>query len=129
VTDPIQSFDEITPTLAAVLLTPVAGFGILIDAEQCGQLIGLTKEEVQSKASKGQLPGKKFGRGWRFVTSQIVLFVAAEAAQNLQRRPRGEQPSDEETTRPTTRSVPMAVVEARPKRGRGRPARKITIPE
>lgn len=128
-TDPIQSFGEITPAFAAVLLTPVAGFGVLIDAEQCGQLIGLTKEEVQSKASKGQLPGKKFGRGWRFVTSQIVLFVAAEAAQNLQRRPSGEQPSGDETTCPATRSVPMAVVETRPKRRRGRPAREITIPD
>lgn len=71
--------------LELLLATSLASSGIppLINAEQAANLVGCSKEHIEGLADRGKIPATKYGRGWVFVTAQLVLHVAHDAAKNV----------------------------------------------
>ena len=91
-------------TLHAQALAPAATTGGIpnllptLDASQCAELLHCSKATVEALADRGELPATKFGRGWVFVTGQILALLQArseaEAAQRrAQREPAPSAPS------------------------------------
>lgn len=71
--------DLLSASIAASKLPPV------IDAEQCAALLRCSKPHIDGLADRGDLPATKFGRGWVFVTAQLLAHVAAACQRNLAR--------------------------------------------
>lgn len=116
-------------TLATMLGAGLAQLPPIIDAEQVATLLYCSKGQVEDLAETGRLPGTKFGRGWVFVTAQIVHTVIEESASNAARHAESLKPAEERPP-PSRRtgttggrsSKPLAPPPA--PRSRGRP-RKI----
>lgn len=95
-------------------------FDPMIDASQCAQLLRCSKEQVERLADDGRLPAVKFGRGWIFVTTQVLAYVESLCEANLKvpDKSGGEHPPKARAAQ-GTRLGP--VVHGGPVRGRGRP--------
>lgn len=109
----------------------------IINAAKCAQLLGCSKEHIDTLADRGELPAAKFGRGWVFVTAQLLVHVAARCAQNAAQwdgRTRSN-PADAEPTEvarawqdadaKSPRTADRVVVQP-PARRRGRP--RLSVP-
>lgn len=127
-----------TDSLSALLAASLASAALppLINAEQAAGLLGCSKEHVEGMADRGELPATKYGRGWIFVTAQLVFHVSQDCVKNM-------CPGDDTPTvarRRTRRSVATTRSDAEPrtiggsrltlepsalKRGRGRPRRSV----
>lgn len=77
-------YNNALPTLDQALAASISASGLspVIDAATCAQLLCCTKEHVESLADRGELPAAKYGRGWVFVTAQLLVHVAARCTQN-----------------------------------------------
>ena len=49
--------------------------GFVCGSEDCGRILGISKLQVQRLAAKGELPGRKVGRQWRFRTDRIIALL------------------------------------------------------
>lgn len=67
------------PFLLAVdaTLAPVALLPATMDAAECATLLGCSKTTIEEPAANGELEATRFGRGWVFVTEQILAHVKA----------------------------------------------------
>lgn len=63
-----------------------SGLPPIIDAEQCATLLRCSKQHVEVLADRGELPATKYGRGWVFLTAQLLAHVAAACERNLAHR-------------------------------------------
>jgi hypothetical protein len=104
-----------------------------MDSAECAELLHCTKEVVDKLASDGLVPATNYGRGWIFVTSQLLAHVAEECAKNLGRAKTLRPPADGSVTaKPTARApVPhppgrrLSITPTLPKRPRGRPRSEV----
>ena len=55
----------------------------IIDAEQAAALLHCSKGQIELLAERGQLPATKFGRGWIFVTAQLIQCALTRCAENV----------------------------------------------
>ena len=55
----------------------------IVNAEGAGEVLGVSKWTILKMARKGELPGKKVGREWRFVKSELKRWLL-EATQQEQ---------------------------------------------
>jgi excisionase family DNA binding protein len=100
-----------------------ADLPIIMDADEAAALLRCSKQQIELLADRGELPGAKYGRGWIFVTAQLLQVVMNRCAANL--KARGQHPSPSIST-PSTRTSEATKT---PKR-RGRPSRYLApIPD
>ena len=57
-----------------------------INAEECAGLLDCTSATVEEMARNGDLPGLKVGRGWVFVRSDLLAYLAERARSEAERR-------------------------------------------
>lgn len=120
------SIDE---SLAARLSASLSNsdLGPIIDAGQASALLICSQGHLERLAETGQLPGKKYGRGWIFVTAQLVHHVAIQCARNLRAPevPLAEaqtSKSSSEVSPNLARAHSLPVLEPlKPRKRRGRP--------
>jgi hypothetical protein len=55
----------------------------IIDAEQAAALYHCSKGQIEALAERDQLPGTKFGRGWVFVTAQLLQYALKRCEENV----------------------------------------------
>ena len=73
---------------------PLAGAALLrhsvaaptLNAAQCALLLHCSQATVEELAARGELPATKFGRGWVFVTEQILEVLRTRAAHEADER-------------------------------------------
>jgi len=73
--------ESVARMLNATLST--SGLGPVIDVQQASVLLACSEGHIERLAESGRLPGKKYGRGWIFVTAQLLHHVVVECAGNL----------------------------------------------
>ena len=76
-----SSYEPFAVLLAGSLSS--AALPPLIDAEQAAKMLGCSKEHVEELADRGKLPATKYGRGWVFVTAQLLHHVVEDCAKNM----------------------------------------------
>jgi hypothetical protein len=117
----------IDAALGAMLAATLAASPLpaIIDAEQAAALLQCSKCQVEMLAERGEVPGTKFGRGWIFVTAQLIHCVLVRCAQRVRDRDR-TSPSEPGTALPhsttrSRRSPPLqSVLQRRPEAAAGR---------
>lgn len=57
-----------------------------INAQQCAELLQCNSETVEELTRKGELPAVKFGRGWIYVKSDLLAYLAEKARNEAQER-------------------------------------------
>ena len=57
-----------------------------MNAEECAKLLHCTPEQVEELARAGEIPGLKLGRGWLFVRTDLLSYLADKAREEAQRR-------------------------------------------
>ncbi|WP_409520579.1 helix-turn-helix domain-containing protein [Melaminivora sp.] len=57
-----------------------------INADQCAALLQCTPETVEELTRKGELPGVKFGRGWIYVKSDLLAYLAEKGRREAEER-------------------------------------------
>jgi excisionase family DNA binding protein len=116
--------ESLAVMLSASLST--SGLGPTLNAQQASVLLDCSEGHVEKLAESGRLPGAKFGRGWVFVTAQLLHYVVAACAGNL----RSVEASSAELT--TGMSQPLAILRQAPSpplpqpKRRGRPRRPLS---
>lgn len=68
--------------LSTMLGVSIAQLPPIIDAEHVADLLRCTKNHVEALAEQGRLPATKYGRGWVFVTAQVMQCVLDECEAN-----------------------------------------------
>src|ERR1700730_6404014 len=76
------SVDESLAAMLSASLT-ISGLGPVIDAQQASVLLSCSEGHIDRLADSGLLPGTKYGRGWIFVTAQLIHHVVLECAGNI----------------------------------------------
>lgn len=66
--------------------------GETIDSSECSELLHCTPEQVEELARSGEIPGLKLGRGWLFVRSDLLSYLAEKARAEAQERRAKRQP-------------------------------------
>lgn len=103
-------------------LTPANTTGVLssllltLDTEQCAELLRCSASTIEELASKGELPATKFGRGWIFVTKQILEMLQTRCETEAAGR---------RAPVPSALRVCPTLHEPKPV---GRPRKKMTLP-
>lgn len=59
---------------------------VTINAAQCAELLKCTEDTVEELTRKGELPGIKIGRGWIYVKSDLVQYLAEKARAEAEER-------------------------------------------
>jgi excisionase family DNA binding protein len=119
--------ESLATMLSASLST--SGLKPIIDVQQTAVLLACSEGHIQRLAESGQLPGTKYGRGWIFVTAQLLHHVVAKCAGNL----RAVEASSDGATLATdpppaerkqlAAPPPLALTPFEPPKRRGRPRR------
>ena len=65
---------------------PAALLPATLDAEECAGILRCSKQTVEELAFQGALPATRFGRGWVFVTDQILAYLKARCETEAQER-------------------------------------------
>ena len=85
-----------------------------IDAAECAELLRCTTGQVEEMARCGDIPGLKIGRGWLFVRSDLLAFLAQRARQEAaDRRSKRAPGPNVEQIKPRRRAPPALPVLAR----------------
>jgi excisionase family DNA binding protein len=120
--------ESLAPMLSASIAT--SGLGPTINAQQASVLLGCSEGHIEKLAESGRLPGTKYGRGWIFVTAQLLHHVVVECAGNL----RAAEASSSELATGTSRVLvvlrqapsPLTLEPIAPPKRRGRPRRPLS---
>ena len=85
-----------------------------IDATECAELLRCKPCQVEEMAREGSIPGLKIGRGWLFVRSDLLAFLAERARQEAADRRSKRAPGPKvEQIKPRRRAPPVLPVLAR----------------
>src|SRR5215204_6049753 len=75
--------DRLTPAAGPISLgrvevtnTPVAPTDEVLTLEQAAALLKLPTDTVRSRAEEGDLPGRRFGKEWRFARVGVLAWLA-----------------------------------------------------
>ena len=60
-----------------------SALGPIVNVLQVAALLDCPPEHIERLAESGQLPARKYGSGWIFVTAQLLRHIAAECDNNL----------------------------------------------
>ncbi len=60
-----------------------------MDAAQCAAVLHCSKDTVEGLAGRGELPATRFGRGWVFVTEQVLEFLRLRSEREAAERRAG----------------------------------------
>jgi len=82
--------------------------GLTINAAQCAELLFCSQAAVEELASRGELPGTKFGRGWVFLTEQVVKVLGKRCMEEADKR----RARSEDAVVPSTRRADRLIVSA-----------------
>lgn len=63
-----------------------------LGADDCAELLHCSPEQVEELARAGEIPGLKLGRGWLFVRSDLLAYLAETAREEAQQRRAKRQP-------------------------------------
>ena len=86
-----------------------------IDAEECAPLLRCTVGQVEEMARSGDIPGLKIGRGWLFVRSDLLAFLAQRARDEAAERRANRAPGAKVAPiKPRRRAPPALPVPVRP---------------
>ena len=58
----------------------------IISATEVADLLSCTEEQAEELTRRGEIPGTKFGRGWLYVRSDLLAYVAERARREAQER-------------------------------------------
>lgn len=61
----------------------------VLNAEECAELLRCCTDTVEEMSRSGELPGVKFGRGWIYVTSDLLAYLAEKARREAEERRAG----------------------------------------
>ena len=95
----------------ATLLPPT------LDGGECAALLRCSKATVEELAARGAIPATRFGRGWVFVTEQILAHLKERCEREAM-----ERRCSLEVLQPKTSSPANATVVTPGRRGRPRKA-------
>jgi excisionase family DNA binding protein len=56
----------------------------ILTASQVARLLQVHPRTVYKLVKQGALPGRKFGGGWRFSKSEILLMISPQETERLQ---------------------------------------------
>ena len=56
----------------------------ILTASQVARLLQVHPRTVYKLVKQGALPGRKFGGGWRFSKSEIMLMISPQGLERLQ---------------------------------------------
>jgi excisionase family DNA binding protein len=56
----------------------------ILTASQVARLLQVHPRTVYKLVKQGALPGRKFGGGWRFSKSEIMLMISPQETERLQ---------------------------------------------
>jgi hypothetical protein len=120
-------------TLSALLAANLSASRLppVLDAGEACVLLRCTREQIETLAARGEVPAKKYGRGWIFVTVQLLHHVIADCARNLSSLPEmnraieAAQQVDERRVARVPEPLPLNPP-AEPGK-RGRPRREVRI--
>jgi excisionase family DNA binding protein len=122
--------DPVTP-LAITLAASITASELppIIDAAQCAALLRCSKQHLEALADRGAIPATKFGRGWVFVTAQVLTHVAAVCERNVQRTATPSECADKGLPLPQpdtgTGLAPDRLLVVSAPRRRGRPRKPV----
>lgn len=111
--NPFQSATSLPAPDGATLLPPT------LDGSECAALLRCSKATVEELAARGEIPATRFGRGWVFVTEQILAHLKARCERDA-----FERRSHVEAARASTARVDRAPEVYTPRR-RGRPRKAV----
>ena len=57
----------------------------VLTLDEAGQLLKLPADAVRSRAEEGELPGRRFGKEWRFARTAILDWLAEGETQKRKR--------------------------------------------
>lgn len=57
-----------------------------IGSDQCAELLHCTPEQVEELARAGDIPALKFGRGWLFIRTDLLSYLAEKSRTDAQDR-------------------------------------------
>lgn len=57
----------------------IEGHPMMLNTEQAGELLGITRRQIQYLAQSGKLPAVKIGHQWRFPTQKLLAFAGIES--------------------------------------------------
>jgi len=60
---------------------PAAAGGEVFTLEEVAALLKVPADAVRSRAEKGELPGRRFGKEWRFARTAVLAWLADGEAQ------------------------------------------------
>ena len=63
----------------------------IINSKEAAQLLQMSPAYINSLALAGDIPAFKLGDDWRFVTDQLISYMADKAAQQQRQRESAKQ--------------------------------------
>lgn len=91
-----------------------------LDAGECAALLRCSRATVEELAVRGEIPATRFGRGWVFVTEQILTYLKARCERDAFERRNRLEAAQASTAR--VARAPDGLVRPRP----GRPRKAIS---
>lgn len=63
----------------------------IMNAQQCAELLQCSEDTVEEMSRLGELPGVKYGRGWIYVTADLLAYLAEKGRREAEERRLGKQ--------------------------------------
>lgn len=62
----------------------------IMSAKQCAELLQCSEDTVEEMSRLGELPGVKCGRGWIYVTADLLAYLAEKGRREAEERRLGK---------------------------------------
>lgn len=72
--------DYIASKVAEIVLKKIQPPDTLMNLRECAEFLGMTQDAVLRQAQRGQLPGHKHCRKWRFSRNEILEAIKNDTA-------------------------------------------------
>jgi phage terminase Nu1 subunit (DNA packaging protein) len=82
----------------------------IINSKEAAQLLQMSPAYINSLALAGDIPAFKLGDDWRFVTDQLISYMADKAAQQQRQRESAKQQQNQSTPQNKTRGRPRGAL-------------------
>jgi excisionase family DNA binding protein len=118
--------------LAGLLGASLSGANLppILNAEQAAALLYCTKEHLETLAQAGEVPAARIGRGWIFLTPQLLSWLVERCGENLT-RPRARRAwhshdAKQEAAHDADHQG-LSVTVGAPRKPRGRPRNRVPL--
>jgi excisionase family DNA binding protein len=79
VAEAIRALEVTRPRPPVGFARPVPGQPEVLTTTQLAELLQVDEDAVRALARKGELPGRKIGRDWRFSRAAVLAWLANES--------------------------------------------------